>query len=180
MQLKTARLLLRELEEADHVVTHAWESDPAATRWVTHDRRTVQESLAQIKKVREESAKEPRQLFDFALERVADGRLVGRAGFAVKNAAWREGMLWYVLHPEAWGQGYATEACRAILQFAFGELKMHRMYLELDPANAASARVAERLGMRREAQLVENYLHRGVWVDSVIYGILDREWVGAT
>jgi len=94
----------------------------------------------------------------------------------MKPAASREGTLWYVIHPDAWGQGYATEAGRAILDFGFGSLGMHRMIADCDPANRASARVAERLGMRREAHHVENFLHRGVWCDSLIYALLDREW----
>ncbi|MFT3768575.1 MAG: GNAT family protein [Minicystis sp.] len=53
---------------------------------------------------------------------------------------------------------------------------MHRVYADIDPRNGASLRVAEKLGMRREAHLRENLWLKDEWVDSVLYAVLDREW----
>ena len=87
-----------------------------------------------------------------------------------------EGALWYILHRAHWGRGIIPEVARVLLAFAFGELRLHRMIVDCDPANTASIRVAEKLGMRREAHFVENTWVKGVWVDSLIFALLDREW----
>ena len=65
---------------------------------------------------------------------------------------------------------------RPLVDFGFGELGLHRLTADCDPRNHASARVAEKLGMRREAHFVENAWLKDEWVDSLIYGLLDHEW----
>ena len=176
MELTTARLLLRELDESDHPITNTWESDAETVRYQSHGVRSLDESRDYIRRVREESAEVPRRLYDLGVVRRSDGRLVGRAGLHVRNPAEREAVLWYVMHRETWGQGYAPEAAGALLELAFGSLNVHRVYADCDPRNHASARVAEKLGMRKEAHFVENAYVKGEWCDSLIYGLLDREW----
>jgi len=66
-----------------------------------------------------------------------------------------------------------------MLRLGFEGLGLHRITGRLDGRNAASARVLERLGMRREAHLVENELVKGEWTDEVVYAMLDREWRAA-
>jgi RimJ/RimL family protein N-acetyltransferase len=68
------------------------------------------------------------------------------------------------------------EAARAVVDLAFRELGVHRVFGQIDARNTASARVLERLGMRREAHLVENEWVKGEWTDEVIYGVLADEW----
>ena len=91
----------------------------------------------------------------------------------------RQGEIGYVLHPEHTRRGYATEAAREMLRVGFEGLGLHRIVGRLDARNIASARVLERLGMRREAHLVENELVKGEWTDEVVYALLSREWRGA-
>jgi RimJ/RimL family protein N-acetyltransferase len=84
-----------------------------------------------------------------------------------------------MLHPDHQGHGYATEAAAAILELAFGTYGLHRVYGCVEPRNTASARVLERLGMRKEAQLVENGWGKGEWRSEAVYAILAREWRAA-
>jgi RimJ/RimL family protein N-acetyltransferase len=77
--------------------------------------------------------------------------------------------------PAHQGNGYATEAARALVDWAFG-VGHHRVYGRLEVRNTASARVLEKLGMRREAHLVENEWIKGEWQSEFVYAILDREW----
>ena len=81
-----------------------------------------------------------------------------------------------VYDPAVHGKGYATEAARALVAFAFEDLKLHRVWADADPRNPPSMRVMERLGMRKEAHHVENVCIRDEWCDSVIYAMLRREW----
>ena len=64
----------------------------------------------------------------------------------------------------------------AHLALAFDELHAHRVFGRLEARNTASARVLERLGMRKEAHLVENEHVKGEWQSEVVYAILEREW----
>jgi RimJ/RimL family protein N-acetyltransferase len=88
----------------------------------------------------------------------------------------RQGEIGYIVHPDHHGRGYATEACRPLLRVAFEEMGLHRVVGRLDARNTASARVLEKLGMRREAHLVENEWVKEEWQSEVVYAILDREW----
>ena len=72
------------------------------------------------------------------------------------------------------GEGYATEASRPLLDFAFGPLGLHRVIGRLELRNGGSARVLEKLGMRREAHLVENEWVKGDWQSELVYAILAR------
>jgi RimJ/RimL family protein N-acetyltransferase len=86
----------------------------------------------------------------------ASGEVIGFAGLSHPlwfpdravdvEVGWR-------LHPSAWGNGYATEAGRAALESAWAELGLERVIAVIDPANAASIAVAERLGMTREERV---------------------------
>lgn len=102
--------------------------------------------------------------------------LVGRCGLKVADVEQREGALWYILNPAYWGRGLIPEAARALLGHGFGELRLHRIIVDCEPENTASIRVAEKLGMRREAHFIENAWIKGRWTDSVIFALLDREW----
>ncbi|HEX7837141.1 MAG TPA: GNAT family protein [Kofleriaceae bacterium] len=86
------------------------------------------------------------------------------------------GELWCVLAPAEHGRGIVTEAARAVIELAFGQLGMHPLLGDCDPRNAASARLMERLGMRREAHHVQNLWAKGEWCDSWIYALLASEW----
>jgi ribosomal-protein-alanine N-acetyltransferase len=176
MDLRTDRLLLRELEESDAAACNEYERDPEVVRYQSNGVRTLEESLEYIRKSRKTILASPRQTFDLAVVLPGEDRLIGRAGIHVTDAEIREGTIWYVLHPAQWGKGYIPEAMRALVAHGFGELGLHRIYADCDPGNQASSRVAEKLGMRREAHFVENAWVQGKWVDSVIYAMLDREW----
>ena len=68
----------------------------------------------------------------------------------------RQGEIGFLFHPDHQGRGYATEAAEAMLALAFETYELHRVVGRLEPRNVASARVLEKLGMRREAHLIEN------------------------
>jgi ribosomal-protein-alanine N-acetyltransferase len=108
-----------------------------------------------------------------------DDRLIGNCGIRVNDPDLREANIGYELDPRHWGRGYATEAARAILGFGFDELGLHRVWAECVADNTGSARVLEKLGMRREAHFREHQWFKGRWRDTLVYAVLDREWHGA-
>jgi RimJ/RimL family protein N-acetyltransferase len=108
----------------------------------------------------------------FGLLAVAEregGRVVGEAGLQVLEAG-PDIELGYTLRHAAWGRGYATEAARAVLYWAFAGLRLERVVAVADPANETSLHVLDKLGMRRlgvrhcyGAQMVEAALSLGEW-----------------
>ena len=176
MQLATDRLILRELVEGDAPRIHEIEAMPSVWRYLSKFPETEDEAAEYVRGILVEATDVPRLVFDFAVTVRGNDRLIGRCGMKRGDSEPRDAMIWYVLDPAHHGHGYATEAARALLDFAFGELRLHRAYADVDPRNPSSVRVCERLGMRKEAHHVENVCIRGEWCDSLIYAMLRREW----
>jgi RimJ/RimL family protein N-acetyltransferase len=118
------------------------------------------------------------QSLTLGVERADSGRLIGDVVLFYRSREHAGGELGYVFHPDVAGQGYATEAAAAVLDLAFGPLGLHRVIARLDARNEASARLAARLGMRREAHFVRTELVKGEWVDELVFAILAEEWRG--
>ena len=86
----------------------------------------------------------------------------------------------WAFDPRHQGQGYATEAVRELLRLCFEELGVRRVVALAFADNAPSLRVMEKVGMRREALLVKESLHRELgWLDGVSYALLAEEWLSA-
>jgi RimJ/RimL family protein N-acetyltransferase len=111
-----------------------------------------------------------------AMDRVSDGAFIGWCALVRWNPDYRSASMGYCLDDAAWGHGYATEAARALLQWAFDTLDLNRVQAETDTRNAASARVLEKLGFVREGTLREDCMVNGEVSDSWVYGLLRREW----
>jgi RimJ/RimL family protein N-acetyltransferase len=104
------------------------------------------------------------------------GALIGDVMLFWRSREHREGEIGYIFHPDHGGQGYATEAARAMLRLGFDEVGLHRIIGRIDARNTASARVLERLGMRREAHFRQNEMVKGEWTDEIVFAILEGEW----
>ncbi|HEX8618409.1 MAG TPA: GNAT family N-acetyltransferase [Thermoanaerobaculia bacterium] len=155
--LTTERLHIRMLRESDYEQYAAIHMDPDVTRFTarTHfDRLDAWRHLAMILG--------HWQLRGFGMwgvfERETD-RLAGRVGF-YQPETWPDFELGWTIGKEFWGKGYAPEAARACLDYAFGEMKRTRVISIIDPLNVASIRVAEKIGQRLTDETFETGGHR--------------------
>jgi RimJ/RimL family protein N-acetyltransferase len=179
--LRTERLLLRPFAATDLDALFAIHSRADVARYLYWDPRTaaeVREVLA--RKARSTAIAAEGDNVSLAAVLESTGELIGDCNLHWLSREHRQGEIGFVFHPEHHGRGYATEAARILLRLAFEDLGLHRVIGRLEARNAASARVLERLGMRREAHLVENEYVKGEWQSEVVYALLDREWRGAT
>ncbi len=103
------------------------------------------------------------------------GRQIGGIGLRV-DSEHQNAELGYWLGVEYWGQGYATEAARAMLHYGFKELQLHRIFASHFGHNPASGRVLRKLGMRYEGCQRQHLLKWNRFVDSELYGLLRQEW----
>jgi len=111
-----------------------------------------------------------------AIDGNSDGAFIGWCSLTRWNPDYRSAALGYCLNDAAWGHGYATEAARALLDWAFHTLDLNRVQAETDTRNLASARVLEKLGFVREGELREDCIVNGDVSDSWIFGLLRRDW----
>lgn len=176
MEIVTARLTLREFREDDWQPIHAYWSDPRYQQLYPEqvDPESVVREL--VGKFVAAQTQEPRRSRQLAILNPEDGRVIGNCGIRINNPELREANIGYELNPDFWGRGYATEAARAMVEFGFDELGLHRAWAGCVADNTASAHVLEKLGMRREAHFREHQYYRGRWWDTLIYAVLDHEW----
>ncbi len=175
-ELRTRRLLLREFDRSDFGAVHEYASDPEVVRYTIFGPNTPEETLAFIERSVEERRHDPRRAFHMAVTRRDTGSLLGSCSVSLHEPEDRVAELGYVLRRDAWGQGFATEAAARMVRFGFERLGLHRIFARCDTCNTASARVMQKLHMRREGHLRQALLRKGQWRDSYLYAILEEEW----
>jgi RimJ/RimL family protein N-acetyltransferase len=179
--LETARLHLRPFEPGDLDALYAIQGDTENARWLYNDARTLDETRELLAhKVAGSALRGDGEWLSAAVVLQATGDVIGDVSLRWTSALHRQGEIGFVFHRSHHGNGYATEAARPLLDFAFDELGIHRVVGRLEPRNLGSARVLEKLGMRREAHLVENEWVKGEWQSELIYAVLAREWRAAS
>ena len=171
--VRTDRLALRPLSEADLSALLSYHSSPLVHQYLPMapmDSETVLARLNDGPWSGSTLEKEGDALVLGVVLTAAD-QLVGEVMLRWQSEKDRCGELGYVFHPDFGSRGYATEAARAILQLAFDQLDLHRVIARINSLNTASVRLAERLGMRKEAHLVESHWGDGGWSDEVDFAI---------
>lgn len=175
--LETERLRLRPFNDADADGLFALQSDAYVLRYWDSPPWTDQSSVARFLAGNQRMAEDGSGA-RVAIERTADQAFLGWCTFNSWNPDFRSASLGFCLNQASWGHGYATEAARALLDWAFKTLDLNRVQAEVDTRNAASARVLEKLGFLREGTLREDCIVNGDISDSWIYGLLRRDWAG--
>jgi RimJ/RimL family protein N-acetyltransferase len=176
--LRTRRLLLRPFTLADAPEVRRLASDRAiaSTTWrVPHP---YPEGAAEAWIATHEERFTSGAGADFAVVALDDDRLVGSMGLEISgDHRWAE--LGYWVAVAEWGHGYATEAARAVLDYAFRELDLNRVHAHHMTRNPASGRVLEKVGMRHEGELRQHVRKWGRFEDVRWLGILRSEWEGS-
>ncbi len=105
----------------------------------------------------------------WAFRQESTGDFVGYGGLFEINREHHKAEVGYGFNPEFWGQGYASEAVRPIVDFGFENLGLHRIYGLIDPDNVASIRVLEKMGFDREGVLKGSAFARERYWDQCLY-----------
>ncbi|MFC7496512.1 MULTISPECIES: GNAT family N-acetyltransferase [unclassified Nocardioides] len=173
--LHTARLRLRPFVDADADALFALQSNARVLRYWDSppwsEREVADRFIARCRQMAADGTGAR-----LVIDRSTDGEFLGWCGLSQWNPGHRSASLTYCLTEAAWGHGCATEAARALLEWAFDTLDLNRVQAEADTRNAASARVLEKLGFVREGTLREDCVVDGEVSDSWVFGLLRREW----
>lgn len=111
----------------------------------------------------------------YAVTLKENNSLIGTVSLIV-NKPCQRGELGYWLDPQEWNKGYITEAAKELLRFGFEEWNLHKIYASHMTRNLASGKVMQKLGMEREGMRKEHTFRWGKFEDTVLYGILKKEW----
>jgi ribosomal-protein-alanine N-acetyltransferase len=173
--LHTARLRLRPFGDADADALFALHSKASVLRYWDappwRERGRAGRFIAACRQMAQEGTGAR-----LAVDRLPGGPFIGWCSLTRWNPDHRSASLGYCFDEAAWGHGYATEAARGLLRWAFGTLNLNRVQAETDTRNVASARVLEKLGFVREGTLREDCVVNGEVSDSWVYGLIRREW----
>jgi len=175
-KLSTDRFYLREFEENDWPAVHRYAGQEQVSRYQPWGPNTEAESRNYVRQLIEGAAKADRTQFAFAVIWKESGKLIGAGELSIQNPANRVGEIGYILHPDYWGQGIATEMAKLLIRYGFDEWNLHRIFATCDPNNTGSQKVLEKVGMVYEGRLRENMRMQNGWRDSMIFSMLEKEW----
>ncbi|WKA54614.1 GNAT family N-acetyltransferase [Planococcus shixiaomingii] len=173
---ESERFYFREFLESDWTDIHEYASQAAVSQYQPWGPNLPQESQVYVNDVLTDAKKNPRTRFVFAVVLKETGKVIGAGEINVRDAANKGGEIGYIINPAFWGQGFATETAKLLLQYGFSELNLHRIYAKCDPRNTASRTVLEKIGMLKEGMMRENLLLKEGWRDSLLYALLEQEW----
>jgi [ribosomal protein S5]-alanine N-acetyltransferase len=173
--LRTERLLLREFvpEDAPDVRKLAGAREVArTTRPIPHP---YPEGEAERWISTHRAAFETGEAVHFAVVTREGGELVGGVTLVISEGDDRAHPTYWIGVPY-WGRGYATEAAREVVRYAFEDLDLHLVHAAHFGSNPASGRVMQKVGMSYEGTLREHHKKWGVYEDRVEYGLLAGDW----
>jgi [ribosomal protein S5]-alanine N-acetyltransferase len=179
MEVRTARLLLRECTPDDGAALRAFDTDPAIWAYRGGQLPSEEQSARRFARKLSAASEVPRTRYPLLVFLVQPQQLIGTATLRISHLHNQEGEVAGALLPSYWGQGLATEAGWALLTFGFHQLKLHRLWADCNPENIGSWRVMEKLGMRREGHLRACERVGEEWRDKYLYALLADEWRSA-
>ena len=175
--IESDRLILSALTLDDEEDLLEYQSDPMVVRYIPWPPRTrlqVREAIEKVLVPRTFDSDNDFLVFAWRLK--DGGKVIGQSNISIQSKEHSRAEIGWVVHPDFVGQGFATEATRALINYAFDTLKFHRVVAYIDQRNDSSVKLAERLGMRREAIYQKDEFFKGEWTSAFLYAVLSEEW----
>nr|WP_298996174.1 GNAT family N-acetyltransferase [uncultured Allomuricauda sp.] len=171
--LKTERLLIRLVSLKDLEEIHELHSLPETDRFNTLGiPRNIDETKEVLMEWTDKNNSGKNRNFTFKIEELESRLFVGLIALNLGVSKFKIGEVWYKLHSKFWNRGYATESLSCILEFGFGELKLHRIEAGCAVENLGSMRVLEKVGMTQEGRKRKVLPLKDGWSDNFHYAIL--------
>ena len=176
--INTSRLSLRSMSAEDVDDFYTIYSNLEVMRyWSTPPLANRDAASKLINEIRDGFAR--RELLKWGIALLTDDTLIGTVTLFHPDFTHRRAEIGYALGRAHWRRGYMRETLRAVLDYAFSVLDLHRIEADVDPRNTASVRTLERLGFQREGYLRERWQVNGEIQDALFYGLLRPDWEAA-
>jgi aminoglycoside 6'-N-acetyltransferase len=166
-----------QMEDVDDLLEY--QSNPEIVRYIPWPPRTIE----QVKEAAEKTIatgkfdlKDDNDYIVLVWELKSTGKIIGQSNMGLISKENKCSNIGWVTHQNFQRQGYALEATNALLKYAFENFDLRRVIADIDTRVPESAALAEKLGMRREAEYKDGEFFKGEWCDMWLYAILKREF----
>ena len=174
--LVSSNVLLREMVEKDWLDVHKYASNEEVCKYQPWGPNSEEESKNFVSEVLADAKRGERTRFVFSIVEKETGKMIGAGEFNIRDSRNKTGEIGYIVNPNYWGRGIATEVAKLLINFGFEKCNLHRIFATCDPRNIASSKVLEKIGMIQEGRMREDLLLKDGWRDSFLYSILHHEW----
>ncbi len=173
--LESERLRFRKLNNEDAPEILALRGNPEIMKFIPRPLTTnIDEALAHIKIINDKI--DENLDINWAVTEKGSDKCIGIMGFYRTQPEHFRTELGYMISPEHNGKGYVTEAVKTLLNYAFNTLNFHSIEAVIDSRHVASERVLQKNGFIKEAHFKENFYYNNEFTDTVIYGLLKRNF----
>jgi len=174
--LQTERLTLRQIKESDVQEVFELRSDTETMKYIPRPlAKTKQYAMDHIDMVNK--GIEKNESINWAITIKGDDKLIGLIGFVRIQPKNFRAEVGYILHPDFRRKGMMYEALKAVLNYGFCDLKFNSVIAVIDPSNHSSEKLLLTHNFVKEAHLRENIFHNGIFLDTVIYSLLAKNYI---
>lgn len=173
--LESERLHFRRLTDTDAPEIFALRSNPETMKFIPRPLTAdIEDALAHIKLINDKI--DENLDINWAVTEKGSDKCIGLIGFYRTQPEHFRTELGYMIAPEHNSKGYVTEAVKTLLDYAFNTLNFHSIEAVIDSRHTASERVLQKNGFEKEAHFKENFFYNNEFTDTVIYGLLKRNF----
>ncbi|MFZ1290164.1 MAG: GNAT family N-acetyltransferase [Melioribacteraceae bacterium] len=174
--IETENLLLESFIIQDAMELFNIRSDYRVTKYLDRDKhKTIDESKKMIQEII--NSYEKKTGINWIIREKKSSEVVGYIGYwrLIRESVRAE--IGYALKPEYWGKGYMSEIFPKVIEFGFKDFGLHSIMGNVNPKNEKSIKVLEKFGFKKEAHFREDYFYKGKYLDSVIYCLLETDFL---
>ena len=176
--IRGERVFLRPFERADAETYRRWRGDAGPMDLAGYSDRAPLSLLQAEQRIERITGDQGKDLFAFLICLLDDERPIGEVMLFEVDRINGSAMLGiFIGEPNEWSKGYGTDAVDALLDFAFGELRLERVALNVWTENARAMRAYEKAGFVHEGTLRHDRYEHGRYTDGHVMSILRDEWV---
>lgn len=177
IEIKTERLLLRPLRMTDADDLLEYQSNAEIVRYIPWPERSYEQVVEALQRAIDGAKSELVDEGDYLiLGWEFEGKIIGQSNMGLQSKRDKCADIGWVTHQDYQRQGFAYEATVALMRYGFEKFGLHRMIANIDTRAKGSALLAEKLGMRREAEFKQAEFFKGDWCDMWLYAILETEF----
>ncbi|MGM0844951.1 MAG: GNAT family N-acetyltransferase [Bacillota bacterium] len=151
--LNNERIYLREFLESDWVGVHKYASQDIVSKFQVWEPNSKEDSKEFVNQILIDKSKSPRTRYVYAIILKETDEMIGAGEINVRDSFNKSGDIAYIINPNYWGKGLATEVAKILIRFGFENLNLHRIFAYCNPENLGSVKVLEKAGLTQEGRL---------------------------